>query len=113
MGVIVEATLQLVDNISVQRQSQKIDSKNYLDYFVNNIRSNPKAIFHNCDLVPPEYSNCNAVTWFQTDKKITTKTQLIPKDVDYRKERLMMKIIANRPRGKRIRANIADPLLLL
>jgi hypothetical protein len=109
--VISEVTLQLADNINVKRHSEVLSTSDYLSYFKKEIRNNQKAIFHNCDLIPPAFTECRATTRFQIDGKPSTKTRLIPKDVDYRKERRIMKIITDRPYGKQLRPKVIDPLL--
>lgn len=109
--MISEVTLKLVDNINVKRHSVVLSTSDYLSYFKKEIRNNQKAIFHNCDLIPPAFTECRATTRFQTNENSNTKTRLIPKDINYRKERRIMKIIADRPYGKQLRPKIIDPLL--
>ena len=110
LWIIAEVTLQLADNTNIERSSEIIVINEYNNFFFNNVRYNSKAIFHNCDLYPPLYTKCRAITWTKTNKEASHK-DVISRDNNYWKERIIMKIIANRPWGKQLRKFIIDPLL--
>ena len=110
IGIIVEAELELTENINLERKHQKLKIEDYYNYFCEQIVSNPNAIMHNGDIYPPGYKRVNAVTWHQTSKPVTTKTnlQIIKKiRLSYR---YFLWAIAETPYGKWRREFIVDKL---
>jgi FAD/FMN-containing dehydrogenase len=63
LGVIVEVTLQLADNVKVERQVTRVTADEYNDFFDNNIREDTAVIFQNGDLYPPDFDIINSVAW--------------------------------------------------
>ena len=111
LGVITEATLQLANNVKVERKAQKMPLARYREYFSKNIRDAKAAVFHNADIYPDEYEQVNAVSYLKTDKPVTVPERLIPKDASYRLDRFAFWVISEWPFGKEIREHIIDPLL--
>lgn len=111
LGVITEATLQLADNVKVERTALKMPLARYREYFVKNIRDSKGAVFHNADIYPDEYEQVNAVSYLQTDKPVTVAERLIPRDASYRLDRFAFWVISEWPFGKEIREHIIDPLV--
>jgi hypothetical protein len=111
IGVIVQAELQLADNLAVKRGHKKMSVAGYKDYFFTNIRQNPKAVFHNGDIYPPKYKRLRAVTWVETDEKPTVKTRLMPLKESYPLERYFLWSFTETPLGKWRREFLIDPLL--
>ncbi|MFO1518712.1 MAG: FAD-binding oxidoreductase [bacterium] len=109
LGVIVEATLDLADNVRVERQTERMPVTRYKDFFFEKIRKDPKAIFHNGDLYPPEYDTVTSVTWVETEKPVTEKERLIPPNADYGFNRAFILFITEFPLAKEIRAWLVDP----
>ena len=72
-------------------------------------RGRPKAVFHNANIYPPDYTTINAVTYSITSAPLTIKDRLIPADQSYRLDRLGMWIVSEWPFGKSIRRSILDP----
>ena len=83
IGVIVEATLQLVDNVKVERQTKKVDINDYNKFFSENIRNNKNVVFQNGDLYPPKYEVINNVSWIKTNKELTDTTRITPYNENY------------------------------
>ena len=52
LGVIVEATLALADDVRVERRSVIMPVDAYRRFFNENIRGNSDVIFHNADIYP-------------------------------------------------------------
>jgi len=52
MGVIVEATLALADDVRVERRSLVMPVSDYLRFFREHVRGNSDVIFHNADIYP-------------------------------------------------------------
>lgn len=110
IGVIVEATLQLVDNTKVERTTRTLPLKKYADYFFKSVRDNTDAVFHNGDLYPPEFKDVRAFTWIQTKKPLTEMARLIPANESYTFQPFAIKMISSGKVGKKLRQSIIDPL---
>ena len=113
IGVITDVTLQLADNVNVERSREKMQTSDYWEYFKQNVRTNPKVLFHNGDMYPPDFESISAVSWSITDKAPTTKDRLIPRMQDYWKERVAWVVMSEWPRGRWIREHMIDPLVYL
>ena len=111
IGIIVQAELELADNVAIKRISKKMSVKNYKDYFFKTIRGDSKAIFHNGDIYPPGYKRLRAVTWVETNEKPTVKTRLMPLKESYPLERYFLWSFTETPLGKWRREFMIDPLL--
>ena len=103
IGIITEVTLRLSDNVKVKRINQLMPIADYQNYFVQNIRTNKAAIFHNGIIYPPDYEKVRAVTYVQTDDPLTIKARLRPVNKKYPKEKKQMKIVASSDFGKQLR----------
>ncbi len=111
LGVIVEAELDLAENVQVERVSKRMPISQYLEYFRKNVRDSKQVIFHNADIYPPHYSRINSVSWAQTDKPVTEKNRLIPTGKSYKEWQYFMWAITETPFGRWRREHIVDPLL--
>jgi FAD/FMN-containing dehydrogenase len=111
IGVIVDSTLELADNIKVRRVSKVMPFSEYEDYFFREIRDNPKAIFHNADIYPDSYDTVRATTYEETDLPVTREQRLIPQDQSYSLERMLMGIVSEAPGGKAFRRYVVDPIM--
>lgn len=111
IGVIVEATLQLEDNVKVERQTKLVKVENYNDFFDKNIRNNKNVIFQNGDLYPPNYDVINNVSWVKTNKELTDTTRVTPENQNYWLEPKLIKIISWGNFGKWMRRKIIDPII--
>lgn len=111
IGIIVQAELELADNVAIKRVHQKMKVEDYKAYFFKNIRDNSKAVFHNGDIYPPEYKRVRAVTWEETNDKPTVKTRLMPLKESYPLERYFLWSFTETPLGKWRREYLIDPLL--
>lgn len=110
LGVIVEATLRLTDNVRVEEQSVVMPLTRYPEFFSRNIRGNPKVVFHNANIYPDAFETVRATSYVQTDKPVTVTERLVPSDQDYRKEHWVISVVSEWPGGKWIRRHIFDPL---
>ncbi|PKB15311.1 FAD-binding protein [Flavobacterium sp. 5] len=113
IGVIAEATLQLVDNEKVERSNQLLDAKDYNTYFNANIKNNKDVIFQNGDLYPPNYTQIRSVVWKKSTKELTDQEKLNAEDENYWLETNVEKIVSWGNSGKWIRENIIDPLFFI
>jgi len=111
MGVIVEATLALADNLRVERKSQLMPLAAYKEHFFKHVRTNPGVVFHNADIYPEAYDTVRATSYLKTDKPPTVGHRLMPKDQDYWLERSAYSVISEWPFGKAIRQFVIDPVV--
>lgn len=113
LGIIVSAELDLEENVAVRREYKKLPYTNYSSFFIDTIRDNPEAVFHNGDMYPPAFTNMRAVTWVKTTEKPTVKTRLMPLRESYPLERYFMWAFTETMLGKWRREHVVDPLLYL
>ena len=113
LGVITEATLRLADNVKVERKAKKMPVARYREYFFKNIRNSTSAVFHNADIYPDAYEKVNAVSYLRTERPVTVRERLIPKDASYGLDRFAYWVISEWPFGKGIREHIIDPMLFM
>jgi len=111
LGVIVEATLGLADNVRVERTSEVMPLSAYRDYFDTRIRGHRDVIFHNADIYPGAYDTVRATSFVRTDKPVTIESRLMPEDKSYWGDRLGMRMVSDWPGGKALRRYVLDPIL--
>jgi FAD/FMN-containing dehydrogenase len=109
MGVIAEVTLQLADNVKVERQIVEMPSTGYKAFFDANIRNDSTVIFQNGDLYPPAYSTINSIAYKQTDHELTDTVRVTPAGQDYWMEMQAMKLVSKGSFGKWLRRNVVEP----
>ena len=111
IGVITEATLDLVPNEKVRREVKEIPLKYYKNYFFKNIRDKKDVVLHNGDIYPPDYQTVRLETWVRTDKPVTIQAKMIPKGQKYWIGPTAISSISTLPFGSEFRAKILDPLM--
>jgi hypothetical protein len=110
LGVIVSATLDLAENVRVERVSRIIPVSDYRRWFFSEIKGSTTAVFHNGDIYPPEYDTVNAVTYRRTDLPVTVADRLIPLKKSYGLDKLVYWLISQGRLGKAVRRQVVDPL---
>jgi FAD/FMN-containing dehydrogenase len=111
IGVITEATLDLVPGEKLRREVKEISAKEYKNYFFKNILNNKEAVLHNGDIYPPDYEKVKLETWYRTDKPLTVKERLIPKGLKYWLLPNVISSLSIIPYGSELRSKVLDPLL--
>lgn len=111
LAIVVEACLEVVENCRVKRVASKMSTADYLDHFSKILHSESRAVFHNGDLYPPDYTRINAATWYETEDVVTEPYRLPPIRKSYPLERYMLWAISETPFGKWRRQFLFDPLL--
>ena len=109
LGVIAEATLELVPNVKVSRETEYMTIEQYT-FFEQNIKNNRSIVFHNADIYPPDYTHINSVSWVKTDKPLTVEEKLISRDKDYWWQPKAAKFVADSNFGKWMRQHIFEPI---
>lgn len=112
LGVIVEATLDLAENVRVKRSDRTMPITEYRAWFARNVRDTARhVVFHNGDIYPDDYETVNAVSYTRTEEPVTVPERLIPKDQSYRANRWAFTVMSEWPFGKAIRQRVIDPVL--
>jgi FAD/FMN-containing dehydrogenase len=111
IGVIIEVTLQLANNVKVERQTTIVQAGDYNDFFNKSIRNDKDVIFQNGDLYPPHFDLINSVAWKKTDKELTDTVRVTPEGENYWLEAQVMKFVSSGDLGKWARRNIGDPYI--
>lgn len=111
IGVIVEATLQLVPNEKLSREVKELSVKDYKKYFFKEVRNNTNAVLHNGDILPPSYDNVRLETWYRTNKPLTIKTRMIPEGQKYWLLPSAISTLSTIFYGSEIREKILEPIV--
>lgn len=112
LAIIVEAELELADNVRVKRLSRKMSTAEYTGHFKSKVRYFQDAVFHNADLYPPHYQRVRSVTWARTEEPVTQPLRLQDKKQSYPLERYFVWAVSETPLGKWRREFIIDPIIL-
>ena len=110
LGVIVEATLELTDNVKIKRHTELMQVANYKQFFFDHVRNDSQAVFHNANIYPPEYTIVNSVTYSITNDPLTVPDRLSPTGQSYRLDRFGWWVVSEWPLGKAMRRRFFDPL---
>ncbi len=113
LGVIVEAELELAQNMRVQRVATKLPAHRYLGHFNEHVRNAPEAVFHNADLYPPQFRRARSVTWVATDDPVTVPFRLVQTRTAYPLQSYFIWAVSETPLGKWRKEFLIDPLLYL
>ena len=109
LGVIVEATLALTDNVRVARRSEVMPLAAYPAYFREHVRDNPEVVFHNADIYPSAFDTVRVTSYVKTSDPVTVPDRLIPPGKSYWKNRMACRVISEWPLGKAFRQHVIDP----
>ncbi|MDC7683381.1 FAD-binding oxidoreductase [Asticcacaulis sp. BYS171W] len=111
IGVITEVTLNLTDNVAVERVSQRMKVTDYTAFFEARIKPSQTAIIHNATLYPPEYKGVNALTFSRTDKPVDIADRLAPIKPagSFRQE--LIAWATHGPFGKQIKEHIYERII--
>lgn len=111
VAVIVEAELELADNVKVKRMARKMGTAEYISHFKAKVRYFGDAVFHNADLYPPHFRKVRSVTWARTDEATTEPRRLQQGGDTYPINRYFVWAVTETPLGKWRREYLIDPLL--
>ncbi len=111
LGVIAEAELDVVPNTKIERVAVRTDLDGYLDLFRSTVRDTGKAVLHNADLYPPDYSRLRAVTWNVTDRPVTDSDRLQTPQASHPLHRYFVWAVSSTPTGKWRREYLVDPIV--
>jgi FAD/FMN-containing dehydrogenase/uncharacterized membrane protein YhaH (DUF805 family) len=109
LGVIAEAELELDDNCRVERITETLPASRYVELFKQKVRSSDKAVFHNADLYPPDYTCLRSVTWEKTDRYVTLPLRIMRVEPSYVAFRYLFWTVSELPFGAWRRRRIFEP----
>jgi SAM-dependent methyltransferase len=118
-GSVVDASrterpeLDLAENKRHKRVDQVMPLADYWTHFKNQVRNDPKAVFHNADLYAPHYGTVRSVTWVETEDAPTTRERLQPLAASYPLHQYLLWSVSESPLGSERREKLIDPLLYL
>lgn len=113
LGVIVEAELDLAQNVRMERLAETMPVEAYPEHFFKTVRHSREAVFHNADIYPPHYQTVRSATWRETDKPANPAHRVQPQRSGYPLERYFIWAAAETPLGKWRRQHIVDRLLYM
>lgn len=87
LGVVTEVELELDRNQPIERHVERVALDEYPHWFAQRVLADPRAVLHNADLTPPDFSRPFAVTWYRSERRVTEPARLVPRDADYRDRR--------------------------
>ncbi|TBV10008.1 FAD-binding protein [Phytopseudomonas dryadis] len=110
LGVIVEATLGLVENTRIVRESQVMSLQDYRPWFYREVDSQADLVMHNGILYPDDFSTVRAVSYRRTEAALTEGERLSPRQQGSQLQRAGIRLSGSSP-GIRLREAALDPLL--
>ncbi|SHM48482.1 FAD-binding oxidoreductase [Phytopseudomonas punonensis] len=110
LGVIVEATLGLVENTRIARESQVMALQDYRPWFYREIASQPDLVMHNGILYPDDFSTVRAVSYRRTEAALTETERLSPARQGSHLQRAGIRL-SESSSGIKLREAALDPLL--
>ena len=110
IGVITEATLQLVENRRLRRSSVVLPIADYPEYFKSHVRHTRDTVLHNADLYPPRYDVLRALTYVNTDDPVTIGDRLRNEDQSSPLNRFGFWLASTVPGGRALRQHVVDPV---
>jgi FAD/FMN-containing dehydrogenase len=111
VGVITEVELDLALNTRIERVVDTVALEDYPRYFRQRVEGS-RCIFHNADLLPPLFDAPVAVSWRETNKRVTEPARLVARGQSYGLNQNALFAMTELPRGDLLRTHLVHPLLL-
>lgn len=114
MGVMTEVELDVVPNTRIQRQVRTVALEHYVGFFKQSVLSDPTAVLHNADLLPPDFDTLVSVSWHRVseDTPLTEKARLIARGESYALAQNAIFVMTEVPGGTRLREKVVHPLVM-
>lgn len=110
LGVIVEATLGLVDNSRIARESQVMPLADYRAWFQREVQGQGDLLLHNGILYPDDFDTVRAVSYRRSELPLSEPARLTPSERSYRLQQTGIRLSSNEA-GIKLREAAIDPLL--
>lgn len=111
LGVIVEATLGLVENSRLARESKVMPLSDYRPWFRDHVQGDVEVLMHNGILYPDSFDTVRAVSYRRTQAPLTVTERLVPADKAYPLQRAGIRLTSASRAGRVLREAALDPLL--
>lgn len=111
IGVIVEATLGLVENSRLARESQVMPLGEYRAWFQREVLGDSEVLMHNGILYPDSFDTVRAVSYHRTQAPLTVTERLVPADKKYPLQRAGIRLTSASRTGRMLREAALDPML--
>lgn len=111
IGVITEIELALARNTRIERTVEQSTLDDYPGWFRREVVRRG-CVFHNADLLPPDFDAPVAVSWRTTGKPLTETARLVPRSQSYSLDQNVLFALTELPGGDLLRKNVIHPLLL-
>ena len=111
VGVIVQATLQLVDNIAIERSIKSLSFNEFTNYFKGNILNDEDVVLHQAILYPPNFESLLDISWRKTDKLLTDKRRLQENQPQPWWESVFLNLKSKSALLHRFEKNLIDPYI--
>ncbi len=111
MGIIVEATLNLTENVKIYREVRLIDVKDYKKFFEENIQNRPDIVLHNGNLYPNQFNEVLSIAWKKTDEPLTTRDRFRDPEKLYFAELVGLQILRRVSKAREWRAGLEPKVL--
>jgi FAD/FMN-containing dehydrogenase len=103
IGVIVDATIKLTDNVQLERNVTFLTIDEYYSYFVNTVLKNPAILLHNAYVYPPSFEQVVVFDWKETSQTPTIPDRLQSEKTFYLRSLFEEKMITYFPRLQTMR----------
>jgi FAD/FMN-containing dehydrogenase len=114
VGVVTEVELDVVPNARIRRHVRQVALADYVAFFRQSVHSDPSAVLHNADLLPPAFDAPVAVTWHRVgdDTPLTETARLVPRGESHALAQNAIFVMTEIPGGARLREKVVHPLLM-
>jgi FAD/FMN-containing dehydrogenase len=76
LGIITQATIELTENIPLERKVYQCNVDNFKSLFESVIAQDKSVVFYNTDVFPKRYQECLITTWNKTTQSVTDEIRL-------------------------------------
>ena len=111
LGIIIDVTLSLTDNVALARSVKSISAAEYPQVF-EKLKLDGSVVFQNADLYPPDLTHGTSITWRTTEKQLTTDARLQSFSLGHAPQRAFEKVMQKVPEATKIRPKL-DTLRML
>ena len=114
VGIITEVELEVVPNVRIQRRVTQVPLRDYAEHFRRFVLTDPTAVLHNADLLPPDFAAPVCVTWHRVgdDVALTEPERLVPRGQSYALAQSAIFVMTELPGGAHLRERVVHPLLM-
>jgi len=112
LGVVTEIELELDANRRLERVVRDVALEGYPAFFAEHVRADSRVILQNADLAPPSFSAPRSIAWAVTDKPLTERRRLVPRNLNYSLEQNVVWAVTELPGGHRLRESLTQKLVV-